>query len=118
MTKTPYPKATTFLGQTVTATIDRPCGSLHPEWGFVYPINYGYLPGVPAPDGEDLDVYILNITEPLRRFTGKCIAVIHRLNDNDDKLVLVPPDQTATDEQIRQQTRFQEQYFASIILRR
>jgi inorganic pyrophosphatase len=43
------------------------------------------LPGVPAPDGKDLDVYILNIAEPLQQFTGECIAVIHRLNDNDDK---------------------------------
>jgi inorganic pyrophosphatase len=118
MKHTAYPPATSFLGQMVTAVIDRPCHSQHPTWHFTYPINYGYLPDVPAPDGDELDVYVLNITEPLPSFTGECIAVIHRLNDNDDKLVLVPPGQTATDEQIKAQTWFQEQYFESIILRK
>src|SRR5690606_17194807 len=91
-----YPDATAFIGQMVTAVIDRPALSTHPNGTIVYPINYGYLPGVPAPDGDELDVYVLNIGEPLAHFTGLCIAVIHRLNDNDDKLVLVPPGQTAT----------------------
>lgn len=111
------PEATSFLGEIVTAVIDRPIHSQHPEWGFAYPVNYGFLPGVPALDGEDLDVYILNITEPLQRFTGECIAVIHRLNDNDDKLVLVPRGQMLADQQIRDQTNFQEKYFDSVILR-
>lgn len=117
MTQSHFPEATAFLGKIVTAKIDRPLHSQHPEWGFVYPINYGYLPGVLAPDGEDLDVYILNIAEPLPQFTGECIAVIHRLNDNDDKLVLVPQGQMLTDQQIRDQTNFQEKYFDSVILR-
>lgn len=112
-----YPDATSFIGQTVTAVIDRPAHSQHPEWRFTYPINYGYVPGVPAPDGDELDVYVLNITQPLSHFTGLCIAVMHRLDDNDDKLVLVPPGHMATDEQIRAQTWFQEQYFESIIIR-
>jgi inorganic pyrophosphatase len=117
MNDTAYPAPTAFIGQTVTAVIDRPAHSQHPNGTMVYPINYGYLPGIPAPDGDELDVYVLNITQPLARFTGLCIAVIHRLNDNDDKLVLVPPGQTATDEQIKAQTWFQEQYFESVILR-
>ena len=71
MTKSQYPAAASFLGQMVTAVIDRPLHSRHPDWGFTYPVNYGYLPGVPAPDGEDLDVYILNIGEPLAQFTGE-----------------------------------------------
>jgi inorganic pyrophosphatase len=112
-----YPDATAFIGLMVTAVIDRPALSTHPNGTIVYPINYGYLPGVPAPDGDELDVYVLNIAEPLAQFTGLCIAVIHRLNDNDDKLVLVPPGQTATDEQITAQTWFQEQYFETIIIR-
>lgn len=112
-----YSQASSFLGKIVTATIDRPAQSVHPRWGFLYPINYGFLPGVPAPDGEDLDVYVLNIARPLAVFTGQCIAVIHRLNDNDDKLVLVSPGEPATDQHIREQTFFQEQYFESVILR-
>ncbi len=115
--KSSFPQAPSFLGKIVTVVVDRPLHSRHPEWGFIYPVNYGYLPGVPAPDGENLDVYILNITTPLQRFTGKCIAVIQRLNDNDDKLVLVPQGQTLTDQQIWDQTKFQEKYFDSVILR-
>jgi len=117
MKKSRFPEATVFIGKIVTAVIDRPVYSQHPDWSFPYPVNYGYLPGVPAPDGEDLDVYILNIAVPLRHFTGECIAVIHRLNDNDDKLVLVPRGQQLTNQQIRDQTDFQEKYFDSVILR-
>jgi len=117
MTKSRFPAATSFIGKIVTAHVDRPLHSQHPDWGFTYPVNYGFLPGVPAPDGEDVDVYILNIAVPLRQFTGECIAVIHRLNDNDDKLVLVPQGQSLTNQQIWDQTEFQEKYFDSIILR-
>lgn len=58
MTISDYPSATSFLGQTVTIVIDRPSGSRHPAHGFTYPINYGYVPGAPAPDGEELDAYL------------------------------------------------------------
>ncbi|MBI3041105.1 MAG: inorganic diphosphatase, partial [Chloroflexi bacterium] len=80
--------ARAFIGQTVEVTIDRPLGSAHPERGFTYPVNYGFIPNSLAPDGEELDAYILGIFEPLENFTGQCIAVIHRLDDNDDKLVV------------------------------
>ena len=68
-------------------------------------------------DGEELDSYVLGIYEPLETFTGKCIAIIHRTNDNDDKLVVVPENKTFTNEEIKVLTDFQEQYFESIILR-
>ena len=93
---------TRYLMAAVTIKIDRPMGSSHPEWGFIYPINYGYLPGVPVPDGEELDAYLLGIFEPLEEFTGVCIAILHRLNDDDDKLVVVPDGVTYSDEQIAQ----------------
>ena len=86
-----------YIGQTLRVIIDRPLGSRHPQYGFLYPINYGYLPGVPSGDGEDLDVYVLGMSEPLITFTGVCIAVIHRLDDSDDKLVLAPPGMQFTD---------------------
>ncbi len=92
-------------------------GSAHPAHGFLYPVNYGYIPGVPAPDGEDLDAYVLGVGEPLQRFTGVCVAVIHRLDDDDDKLVVVPPEVQITDAEIREQTDFQEQFFQSVIIR-
>lgn len=92
-------------------------GSAHPAHGFLYPVNYGYIPGVPAPDGEDLDAYVLGVGEPLQRFTGVCVAVIHRLDDDDDKLVVLPPGTDMDDAEIRRQTQFQEQFFRSEILR-
>jgi inorganic pyrophosphatase len=92
-------------------------GSRHPKWGFVYPVNYGYLPGVIAPDGRGLDAYVLGVDEPLDEFTGRCIAIVHRLDDDDDKLVAVPEGMALTDNEIRAQTHFQEQFFKSQILR-
>ena len=109
--------ATDFLGQIVTAHMDRPLGSRHPRHGFIYTLNYGSVPGVLAPDGEELDVYVLSEFEPLAEFTGHCIAVIHRLDDDDDKLVLVGEGKSYTDEQISALTEFQERFFQSVILR-
>ncbi|MEG0593121.1 MAG: inorganic pyrophosphatase, partial [Coprobacillus sp.] len=68
-------------------------------------------------DGEELDAYILGVFEPLTIYTGKVIAIIHRTNDNDDKLIVVPKGKSYTDEQIIALTEFQEQFFESIIIR-
>ena len=46
---------------------------------------------------------------------GKVIAIIHRLNDVEDKWVAVPEDKTMTAEEIMEQVRFQEQYFETEI---
>ena len=106
-----------FIGRVVTVQVDRPAGSFHPRHGFLYPLNYGFIPGVPAQDGEDLDAYILGVERPLDRFDGVCIAVIHRLDDADDKLIVVPIGLSPSDEQILEATRFQEQFFHSVIWR-
>ena len=108
---------TRFIDKTVTVRVDRPLGSTHPELGFHYPVNYGYVPGVQSGDGEELDAYVLGMAAPVESFTGRCIAVIHRLDDDDDKLVVVPEGCRMTDSDIRAQTQFQEQYFKSDILR-
>ena len=107
-----------FLGKTVTVKMDRPLGSKHPKWSFIYPVNYGFIPDTQSADGEELDAYILGVFEPVDSFTGKCIAIIHRTNDNDDKLVIVPDDKEYSDEQIRALTEFQESFFESIIIRK
>ena len=112
-----FTKAIEFLGQSVQVEIDRPLGSQHPDFGFIYPLNYGYLPGVAAPDGDELDAYILGVFEPLERFSGRCIAVIHRLDDDDDKLLVAPEGKNYTDDQIRALTEFQERFFNSVITR-
>jgi inorganic pyrophosphatase len=107
-----------FIGKMVAVEIDRPLGSKHPTYALVYEINYGFVPDVMAPDGEFLDAYVLGVAEPLSRFEGKCIAVIHRLNDNDDKLVVAPSGMNYTDEQIRKTTAFTEHFFQSVIIRK
>ena len=106
-----------YLNKTLEIKIDRPMGSKHPKHGFIYPINYGYVPNTVSDDGKELDAYVLGIYEPLENFTGKCIAIIHRTNDNDDKLIIVPGNKAFTNEEIKVLTDFQEQYFKSAILR-
>ena len=105
-----------YLGKTVKVTMDRPLGSKHPKHGFVYEVNYGFVPGTVSGDGEELDVYVLGEDKPLETYEGKVIACIHRLNDDDDKLV-VTDGRNFTDEEIRKLTYFQEQYFISEIIR-
>ena len=109
--------ATQFLGKIVNVKIDRPMGNKHPEYGFIYPVNYGYISGVKSPDGDDLDAYVLGVFEPVKKFTGKCIAVIHRTDDDDDKLIVVPENIKYNDDQIRTLTEFQEKFFKSVIIR-
>lgn len=110
-------QASDYIGSVVQVQIDRPLGSKHPKYDFVYPVNYGYVPNTISGDGEELDCYILGIDEPLETFEGICIAVIHRQNDNDDKLIIVPEEMNYTDEEIRKLTNFQEQYFEIKIIR-
>lgn len=109
--------AETYLGKEVEVVIDRQLGSLHPKHGFRYEANYGYIKGVKAPDEEDLDAYFLGINEPIETAKGKVIAVIHRLKDDDDKLVVVPENTRLTDEEIEEATLFQEQWFEHKIIR-
>jgi len=109
--------STDFIGKLISVKIDRPLGSRHPQHGFFYMLNYGYVPGVIAPDGEEQDVYVLGVFEPLEQFKGRCIAVIHRLDEDDDKLVLVPDGVQYTDEQILALTEFQERFFQPVVIR-
>lgn len=105
------------IGRTVTVTVDRPLGSYHPEHeDMYYPINYGYVEGIMAPDGEEQDAYILGVDEAVEKFTGTVIAVVHRNDDVEEKWVVVPEGMTFTKEEIREQIHFQEQYFDSEIV--
>ena len=106
-----------FLGKIVTVKMDRPIGTKHPKHGFVYPINYGYIPNTISGDGEELDAYIIGPTEPLGEFTGTCCAIIHRTNDDDDKLIVVPTGTTIDNETIEKTTDFQEKWYKHIIIR-
>lgn len=104
-----------FLGKTVDIEIDRPAGHVHhkDKYDLVYPINYGYIPGVLGGDGEELDVYLLGVNEPVAEYKAKIIAIVHRENDVEDKLVAAPCGMDFTKEQIESAIRFQEQYYIS-----
>ena len=106
-----------YIGKKVDIKIDRPLGSKHPKHDFIYEVNYGYVPNTISGDGEELDAYVLGVDVPLQEFEGKCIAVIHRTNDDDDKLIIVPEEKEFSDEEIRNLTNFQEKYFESEIIR-
>ena len=106
-----------YIGKKVTVHIDRPLNSKHPKHGFIYQVNYGYIPNTVSGDGEELDCYVLGVNEPLESFEGECIAVIHRTNDDDDKLIIVPIGRSFSNEEIRKLTYFQEQFFESEIIR-
>lgn len=106
-----------YINKVIKVKVDRPLGSKHPKHGFIYSLNYGYVPDTLSGDGEELDCYILGVFEPLREFEGKCIAIIHRINDNDDKLVIVPDGKWYSDESIDALTEFQERFFKHEIIK-
>ena len=91
-----------MIGKTVKVKVDRPLGSCHPEHrNLYYSLNYGYVEGISAPDGEFQDAYILGIYEPLKEFVGKVVAIIHRVNDIEDKWVVAPENISLTEQEIR-----------------
>lgn len=105
-----------MIGKTVRVTVDRPLGSAHPEYKDMrYPVNYGYVEGFFAPDGEEQDAYILGVDTAVKEFTGKVVAIVHRDNDVEEKWVVAPKNMSFTKEEIEKQLRFQEQYFQSEI---
>ena len=105
-----------MIGKIVKVTVDRPLGSYHPKHKDIYyPINYGYIEGVIAHDGEEQDAYILGVNEPIKEFVGRIIAIIHRFDDVEEKWVVVPEDVSFTKDEIMQQVEFQEEYVKSEI---
>ncbi len=106
-----------MIGKTVTVTVDRPKGSVHPVYqDLIYPLNYGFVEGVMAPDGEWQDAYLMGVDAPVKEFTGCVIAIIKRLDDAEEKWVVAPPGVTFSKQEIERQTHFQEQYFQCEIL--
>ncbi len=105
-----------MIGSIVKVVVDRPLGTYHPNHKDIYySVNYGYITDVMAPDGEDQDAYILGVDEPVKEFVGKVIAIIHRLDDVEDKWIVAPEDVSITKEEILRKVAFQEQYFKTEI---
>ena len=106
-----------YLGKEVTIEIDRPIGYVHTKGTktLVYPINYGFIPNVFGGDGEELDVYLLGVDNPVDTFTGRIIGIVYRADDVEDKLVMAPFDKAFTADEIARAVYFQEKYYASTI---
>lgn len=106
-----------YLGKTVKIEIDRPIGYLHKKENYTltYPINYGYIPGVLGGDGEELDVYLLGVNEPVDKYTAKIIGIAHRENDVEDKLIAAPEGMFFYQNEIADAIHFQEQYYKTKI---
>lgn len=103
-----------YMGKPVHVVVDRPIGYVHGD--LTYPINYGYIPGLLAGDGEDQDAYILGVDEPIGEFDGQVVGAIRRMNDCEDKLVVAPAGRVFHQGQIAEAVHFQEQYFDTRIL--
>lgn len=106
-----------YLGKTVTIGIDRPIGYVHHKGDktLVYPINYGYIPGVLGGDEEELDVFLVGVDEPVSEFTGRIIGIAYRADDVEDKLVMAPQGMDFTADQIACAVQFQEKYYHTTI---
>lgn len=110
--------AASVLGKWVHVVIDRPLGSTHPEHSdIVYEVNYGYIPQYIGGDGEAQDAYVLGVDRPVTEFDGIVTAIIRRLNDVEDKWVVVPNGIELSDDEIIRRTHFQEQHFEITLLR-
>lgn len=104
------------MGEEIDVMIDRPMGSRHPKHeDIIYPINYGYIPNTNGGDGEAQDVYVLGVDRPISNFHGRVIGIIHRENDNEDKLVAAPAGMLFDQSEIATAVYFQERYFKSTI---
>ena len=107
-----------IIGKKVHVIVDRPLGSVHPKHvDLIYPVNYGYIEGIIAGDGECQDCYVLGENEPIKAFDGVVIAIIHRLNDVEDKWIVTKEGVLLFDQEILESIAFQERYFKIQLIR-
>lgn len=106
-----------MLNKIVKVVVDRPIGSIHPNYKETYySINYGYIEGTLALDDEEIDAYILGVDIPIKYFTGKVIAIIHREDDMEIKCVVAPINMEFTLKEIEDKVHFIEKYFKSTVI--
>ena len=105
-----------YLNKEVLVKVDRKLGDKHPNFDFIYPINYGYIPNTLSEDNEEIDAYILGIFYPIDEFKGICKAIICRYDDNENKLIIVPKNKNYTIEQLDALLEFQERFFKHKII--
>ncbi len=101
-----------WIGRRVLTIIDRPIGSYHPRFQHLrYPLNYGYIPGTLSGDGEAVDVYVIGEDRVFSKLYVCVLAIIHREDDDEDKLVAARTMKMVNPEYIMSMVRFVEQYF-------
>lgn len=101
-----------MIGKIIKVIVDRPLGTFHPKYKDIfYSVNYGFIPGIIAADGEEQDAYILGIDEPVAEFTGKVIAIIHRFDDVEEKWVVSAENISFSKSEIEKLVYFQEKFF-------
>jgi len=105
-----------WLGKKVKVKIDRPLGSKHPDYDLIYPVNYGYIQGIIAGDGEEIDAYVLGPEKAISEFEGLVIAIVKRKDDNENKLVVA--NHRYSKEEIKKLINFQEKYFKHQIIQK
>lgn len=108
---------TEFLNQWIDVEIDRPLGSKHPRCELRFDVNYGFVPGTRAGDGEEIDVYVLGESRAVKFCRAQCIAIAFRFDDVEHKLILSIDGSDYDDQSIVKQIAFNEQYFDSKIVR-
>lgn len=109
-------KLENYIGKEVNIKIDRPLGSKHPKYDFIYTLNYGYIPDTISGDGEEIDVYIIGEFGPLETYKGHVVAIIKRMNDVEDKLVVCKEKDKYCLDAIKALVEFQERFFEYIMI--
>lgn len=99
-----------YLGKEVYVKIDRQLGSKHPKHGLIYMLNYGFIPNTVSGDGEELDAYLVGEFELIPFSKGKVIAIIHRTNNDDDKLIVSKDGKDYSDDAIRHLRNFKKDF--------
>lgn len=59
-----------YLNKNIKVTIDRKMGSNHPKYGFIYPVNYGFVPNTISGDGTDSEFLLQDPDGYLLRFNN------------------------------------------------
>lgn len=96
-------KSQGLIMNNIHVVVDRPLGTYHPKHKeLYYPVNYGYVEGIIAGDGEEQDAYILGIHKPVKEFDGVLYAIVHRINDVEDKWIVVPKGYQISTQQIKE----------------
>ena len=103
-----------YLGKRIRIIIDRPIGYKHDD--IIYEVNYGYFSSLTALDGMFQDAYVLDEEAIVEECRGKVIAIVHRFDDIEDKLVISTKNITYSVEEIEKTIAFQERFFKHEII--